>query len=89
MALNKEEVNVVVQKYGKNAADTGSTAVQIALLTKRIQDLTAHLKKNHGDACARRSLLILVGKRHSLLSYLADNDREGYEKLIASLGLRK
>lgn len=89
MALSKQEVNLAVQKYGKNAADTGSTEVQIALLTDRIADLTAHLKKNHGDACARRSLLILVGKRHSLLSYLASHNREAYEKLIASLGLRK
>jgi small subunit ribosomal protein S15 len=89
MALKKEEVNVIVQKYGKNAADTGSASVQIALLSKRIEELTEHLKTNGEDAPARRSLLILVGKRHSLLDYLARTDREAYEKLLAELGLRK
>lgn len=89
MALSKEEVNVVVQKYGKNAADTGSATVQIALISKRIEDLTEHLKHNGEDANARRSLLILVGKRHSLLDYVAKNDREAYLKLLDQLGLRK
>ena len=89
MALNKEEVNVVVKKFGKDAKDTGSTEVQVALLTKRIQKLTEHLKNNKQDAIARRNLLILVGKRHSLLDYLAKNDREAYLKLIAALELRK
>lgn len=89
MALKKDEVTSVVKKYGKNAADTGSAEVQIALLSKRIEDLTEHLKNNGEDAPARRSLLILVGKRHSLLDYLAKSDRDGYEKLIASLGIRK
>lgn len=87
--LNKEEKKNLVKKYGKSAADTGSAEVQVALLTKRIQDLTAHLKKNHGDATAKRSLMELVGKRRTLLAYIARNDHEAYEKLIASLGLRK
>jgi small subunit ribosomal protein S15 len=89
MALKKEEVNVCVQKFGKNAADTGSASVQIALLTKRIEALTEHLKTNGEDAIARRSLLILVGKRHSLLDYLARSDRNEYLKVLADLGLRK
>lgn len=89
MAIKKEDVNVIVSKYGKNAADTGSTEVQIALLTKRIANLTEHLKKNGEDANARRNLLIVVGKRHSLLDYLAKTDRESYLKLLASLGIRK
>jgi small subunit ribosomal protein S15 len=89
MAISKEEKNVIIKRYGKNAADTGSASVQIALLTSRIAELTAHLKKNHGDATARRSLLLLVGKRRSLLDYLARTDREAYEKLIASLKIRK
>jgi small subunit ribosomal protein S15 len=89
MALRKEDVNVVVQKYGKSAADTGSASVQIALLSKRIQALTDHLKTNGEDAPARRSLMTLVGKRHSLLDYLAKNDREQYLKLLDQLGLRK
>ena len=67
MALKKEEKSTIVKKYGKSATDTGSAAVQVALLTKRIEELTAHLKANKQDACARRSLLILVGKRRSLL----------------------
>lgn len=87
--LNKEEKNVIVQKYGKNVKDTGSTEVQVAILTKRIADLTAHLKANHGDAVAKRSLMELVGKRHALLAYLSKNNRPAYEKLIASLSLRK
>lgn len=89
MALKKEEKSTLVKKYGKSAADTGSTEVQIAIISKRIEALTAHLKNNGEDANARRSLLILVGKRHSLLDYLASNDHDAYTKLIASLGLRK
>jgi small subunit ribosomal protein S15 len=89
MALTKEEVNVTVQKFGKSAADTGSTEVQIALVSKRIEKLTEHLKTNGEDAVARRNLLILVGKRHSLLDYLAKHDRDSYLKVIAALSLRK
>ncbi|MCH3910147.1 MAG: 30S ribosomal protein S15 [Bacilli bacterium] len=89
MALKKEEINVIVKKYGKNEKDTGSAEVQIALLSKRIAELTEHLKSNGEDANARRSLLILVGKRHSLLDYLAASDHARYEKLIATLGIRK
>jgi small subunit ribosomal protein S15 len=89
MALNKDEIASIVKKFGKNAADTGSASVQIALLSQRIADLTEHLKTNGEDAPARRSLLILVGKRHSLLDYLAKSDRAEYEKLIVALGMRK
>lgn len=87
--LKKEEKKSIVSTYGKNAKDTGSTEVQVAILTKRIADLTAHLKANHGDTVAKRSLMELVGKRHALLAYLAKNNRAAYEKLIASLSLRK
>lgn len=89
MAIKKEDVNVIVSKFGKDNKDTGSTSVQIALLSKRIEVLTAHLKTNGEDAPARRSLMMLVGKRHGLLDYLARNDREAYLKLIEQLGLRK
>ncbi len=89
MALNKEEKKVQIKKFGKDEKDTGSSQVQVALLTKRIEQLTLHLKTNAGDKNARRSLLVLVGKRHSLLAYLAKHDYEAYEKLIQSLGLRK
>ena len=89
MALKKEETLSIIKKYGKDEKDTGSAEVQIALLTQRIKDLTEHLKKNGGDAAARRSLLILVGKRRSLLDYLARNDADRSTALIASLGIRK
>ena len=87
--LNKEEKKNLVKKYGKSEKDTGSVEVQVAILTKRISDLTAHLKSNHGDATAKRSLMELVGKRRNLLAYLSKTDHDAYEKLIASLGLRK
>ena len=75
--------------FGKDVKDTGSVQVQVAILTKRIQALTAHLKANDKDHVARRSLLILVGQRKSLLSYLERNNRDAYIKLIQELGLRK
>ncbi len=87
--LTKEEKNVIIAKYGKDAKDTGSTQVQVAILTKRISELTAHLKSNKGDAVAKRSLTELVGKRHALLAYLENNDHEAYLALIDSLKLRK
>lgn len=87
--MTKEEKKVIVAKFGADEKDTGSAAVQVALLTKRISELTAHIKANHGDATASRALMALVGKRKKLLSYLAKNDNEAYFKLIAELGLRK
>ncbi len=89
MALSKNETAAIVKAYGKDEKDTGSTEVQIALLTARIKDLTAHLKANKQDAGARRSLLILVGKRRSLLDYLVRTNPEGYLELIKKLGIRK
>ena len=89
MALTKERTAALIKKYGKNEKDTGCAEVQIALLTERIKDLTAHLKANKQDAGARRSLLILVGKRRSLLDYLNRTNPEGYLELIKKLGIRK
>lgn len=89
MALSKEETLSLIKKFGKSEKDTGSAEVQIALLSTRIKDLTAHLQKNPQDAAARRSLFLLVGKRRGLLSYLLKNNPDGYSKLIAELGLRK
>ncbi len=89
MALSKQETAAIIAKFGKNEKDTGSAEVQIALLTHRIKDLTEHLKKNGQDAAARRSLLILVGKRRSLLDYLVRTDADRYSALIAELGIRK
>jgi len=89
MALSKNETASLVKKFGKTGKDTGSVEVQVAILSQRIKDLTAHLKANGSDAAARRSLFILVGKRRSLLDYLAKNDTERYAKLINDLGIRK
>ncbi len=89
MALSKEKKSALVKKYGLNGKDTGSAEVQIALLTERIADLTAHLKANAEDATAKRSLMTLVGKRHGLLSYLSSHDHDAYEKLLAALGMKK
>lgn len=89
MALTKEEIRNIVTEYGKNSKDSGSTDVQIALLTHQINRLTAHLKEHKKDHSSRRSLLVLVGKRRALLDYLARTDREDYLRLIAKLGLRK
>ena len=85
MAVSKVEKAELVKKFGANEKDTGS----VALLTERIKTLTAHLKKNDKDHTARRSLLVLVGQRKSLLTYLERKDRDAYLALIQELGLRK
>ena len=89
MALAKETKAEIVKKFAQSEKDTGSAQVQVALLTSKIKALTAHLKANDKDNSARRSLLVLVGQRKSLLAYLERKDREAYAKLIAELGLRK
>ncbi len=89
MAVSKERKVEIVKQFGKNEKDTGSVQVQVALLTDQIKALTAHLKANHKDANSKRSLMILVGQRKNLLSYLERTDRDAYIKLIADLGLRK
>ncbi len=82
----KEEL---IKEYGKSDNDTGTTEVQVALLTKRIDDLTGHLKEHKKDHHTRRGLLMLVGKRKRLLQYLENQDVERYRSLIDKLGLRK
>lgn len=89
MALEKKNVAEMVKSYGKNEKDTGSAAVQVALLTERIKNLSAHLQANHKDQSARRGLSILVGKRRSFLAYIERNDHEEYVALIKKLGIRK
>lgn len=79
----------LIKEYGKSDNDTGSTEVQVALLTKRIDDLTGHLKEHKKDHHTRRGLLMLVGKRKRLLQYLENQDVERYRSLIDKLGLRK
>ncbi|MBN2562016.1 MAG: 30S ribosomal protein S15 [Phycisphaerae bacterium] len=89
MALAVEDKANVVSTYRRHEKDTGSPEVQVALLTGRIQQLTEHLKTHKKDHASRRGLLKMVGARFSLLRYLNRIDRERYQKIIESLGLRK
>jgi small subunit ribosomal protein S15 len=87
--LTADRKQEIVAKFGESAQDTGSTRVQVALLTARINDLTEHLREHKKDHHSRRGLLMLVGQRRRLLNYLSKNDLEGYRALIAELGLRR
>jgi small subunit ribosomal protein S15 len=89
MTLTVEAKQEIVQKHGRDAQDTGSTEVQVALLTARINELTEHLREHKRDHHSRRGLLMLVGKRRRLLKYLARTDIDRYRALIAELGLRR
>ena len=89
MAITKERKAELVKTYGKNEQDTGSTKVQIAILTEEINDLTEHLKEHTHDFHSKRGLLMKVGKRRSLLDYLKSNDVVSYRELIKDLGIRK
>ena len=89
MAITKERKAELVKTYGKNEQDTGSTKVQIAILTEEINDLTEHLKEHKHDFHSKRGLLMKVGKRRSLLDYLKSNNVVAYRELIKDLGIRK
>lgn len=89
MALKKVQVADLVKKYGGSEKNTGSTQVQVALLTAQINELTAHMKSHPKDHHARRGLMVLVGKRRGLLTYIETTDRPAYLALIESLQLRK
>jgi small subunit ribosomal protein S15 len=89
MALTKEAKQELITEHGKNAQDTGSTAVQVAMLTRRINELTEHLRTHPKDHYSRRGLLKLVGRRRRFLDYLQRKDLEGYRRLIKELGLRR
>ena len=89
MALSKERKEAIVKKYARNAGDTGSAEVQIAILTEEIKDLTEHLKEHTHDFHSRKGLLKKVGQRRSMLQYLYKKDVSRYRELIKSLGLRK
>lgn len=79
----------LIKKYQSHKEDTGSTEVQVAILTKKISELTKHLHEHKKDFDSRRGLLMMVGKRRRLLNYLRKINEERYQKLIADLGLRK
>ena len=85
----KEEKNAIIKEYAQHEGDTGSPEVQIALLTKRINDLTEHPKTHKKDHHSRRGLLKMVGQRRNLLNYLTKVDIERYRAIIAKLGIRK
>ncbi|MDQ3669133.1 MAG: 30S ribosomal protein S15 [Actinomycetota bacterium] len=89
MPLTKETKQEVVGSYGRDSSDTGSSEVQIALLSRRIEQLTEHLRMHKKDHHSRRGLLKLVGQRRRLLNYLQKRNLEGYRKLIGELGLRR
>ena len=86
--ITKEQKAELVKQYGKSDTDTGSAEVQVAILTARIKELTEHMKSHKKDFHTRRGLLMLVGKRRRLLSYIKKNDIENYRNLIKSLGIR-
>ena len=89
MALTKDEKTSIIKKYQLDSNDTGSVEVQVALLTKRIDDLNEHLKVHKHDYHSNRGLLKMVGHRKSLLNYLAKTDVQRYRELVKKLGLRK
>jgi small subunit ribosomal protein S15 len=89
MSLTQEDKRAVVEQFGKDANDTGATEVQIALMTRRINDLTEHLREHKHDHHSRRGLLMLVGRRRRFLNYLQKKDLERYRSLIRELGLRR
>ncbi|TPG13476.1 30S ribosomal protein S15 [Sphingomonas koreensis] len=89
MTITAERKDALVKEHGRAKGDTGSTEVQVAILTERIKNLTEHFKTHAKDNHSRRGLLMLVNKRRSLLDYLRTTEGDRYTALIAKLGLRK
>ena len=87
--ISKEKKTASINEYERTPGDTGSPEVQIAVLTARIQELTAHLQTHPKDYHSRRGLLKMVGQRRGLLAYLRKTNLDGYRELIAKLGIRK
>ncbi|HEY7751768.1 MAG TPA: 30S ribosomal protein S15 [Ignavibacteriaceae bacterium] len=87
--MTKEEKLEIIKKYGQGNNDTGRPEVQIALITKRINDLTNHFDKHEKDHHSRRGLMMMVGKRRRLLDYLGSRDIERYRSIIKELNIRK
>jgi len=87
--MTKEEKQEIIKKFGKSENDSGKSEVQIALLTKRINDLTAHFNAHKKDHHSRRGLMMMVGKRRRLLDYLTAKDIERYRTIIKELNIRK
>jgi small subunit ribosomal protein S15 len=89
VGLTTEVKREIVEKHGRSTSDTGSAEVQVAMLTRRINDLTEHLQQHAKDHHSRRGLLMLVGRRRRFLNYLQKKDLERYRALIKELGLRR
>ena len=87
--MTKERKQEIINTFKRDENDTGSSEVQIALLTERINELTEHLKVHKKDNHSRRGLLMMVGKRRNLLNYLAKNDLPKYREIVSKLNLRK
>lgn len=88
MSINLKNKTEVIKKYGENEKDTGSASVQIAMMSQKISELTEHLKLNKKDFATKRGLLMLVGRRKRLLSYLKAKDIAEYRELIKKIGIR-
>ena len=88
MSINLKNKQEIVKKFGKDAKDTGSSAVQVAMMTQKISELTEHLKTNKNDFATKRGLLMMVGKRKRLLAYIKEKNLDEYRKLIKKLGIR-
>ena len=89
MSITQERKVELIKEYGKNDKDSGSSFVQVAILTERIRNLTEHLKDHKKDFGSRRGLLAMVGQRRSLLDYIKAGDEKAYKSLIEKLGLRR
>ena len=89
MSLSKEQTEAVIKKFGKSETDTGSASVQIALLTKRIEELQSHFKEHKKDNHSRRGLLKMVSLRRKLLDYVREKDENRYKELIKRLEIRR
>ncbi len=89
MSITTERKAELVKEFGTSEKDSGNPRVQVAILTERIKNLTAHLKENKKDNHTRRGLMVLVGKRKRLTEYIKNIDLDGYRTLIAQLGIRK
>ena len=89
MSITHERKAELIKEFGKNDKDSGSPAVQVAILSERIRNLTEHLKSHKKDFGSRRGLLTMVGQRRSLLDYIKEGNQDTYSSLIAKLGLRR
>jgi small subunit ribosomal protein S15 len=89
MSISKERKAELVSEFGKSSSDSGSSAVQVAILTDRILYLTDHMKTHKKDFASRRGLLKMVGQRRHLLDYIRKSEEQAYKDLIAKLGLRR